>query len=86
MHLNRTIKMTVHNNSTLVISSSHTLEMGFLAIFLFSSSCFSFCHASIFSPDFETKLQTFIDASIKCRHVPGMTLSVVKGKISKLLP
>ena len=35
----------------------------------------------IFSPDIERDIRSFTDASMKCHHIPGMTLSVVKGKL-----
>ena len=53
--------------------------MEILTVCLYSLTLLSLCYASVLSPDFETKLQTIIDASMKCRHIPGMTLSVVKG-------
>ena len=56
------------------------LEMDILTVVLYLATLFSVSHASIFSSDFETKLQAFIGASMKCRHIPGMTLAVVKGK------
>ena len=37
-------------------------------------------HGAIFSADFETNLISYIETSMKCHNVPGMTLSVVKGK------
>ena len=38
---------------------------------------------AIFSPDFETKIVSYIEESMKCHNVPGMTLSVVKGNYLK---
>ena len=35
---------------------------------------------AIFSTQFETALNSYIETSMKCHHVPGMTLAVVKGK------
>ena len=37
-------------------------------------------HATVFDGTFEKGLDSFIDKSMKCRDVPGFTLSVVKGK------
>ena len=37
-------------------------------------------YAAVFSPEFERKLNSYIEASMKCHHIPGMTLSVVKGR------
>ena len=34
----------------------------------------------IFSPDAERDIRAFVEASMKCHHIPGMTLSVVKGR------
>ena len=59
---------------------------------LFVSFLFSLSNALVFSPlspdndvvfkpEFETKLRSFINASMECHQVPGMTLAVVKGKI-----
>ena len=39
-------------------------------------------NAVVFPKEFETKLQSFIEASMKCHHIPGMTLSIVQGKES----
>ena len=36
-------------------------------------------NAAIFSPEFEKKLDSYIEASRRCHYIPGMTLSVVKG-------
>ena len=50
------------------------LHILYLFIFLISS------HAAIFTPEFQRELVSYIEDSMKCHHVPGMTLSVVKGK------
>ena len=34
----------------------------------------------VFTPEFEAELRSFIDVSMDCRRIPGMTLTVVKGK------
>lgn len=36
-------------------------------------------YSSIVTPEFETELRSFINASMECRLIPGMTLAVVKG-------
>ena len=35
--------------------------------------------AAVFRQDVEKEIVAMIDASMKCHHIPGMTLSVVKG-------
>ena len=40
--------------------------------------------AAVFTSEFEGELQLFIEKTIQCRHVPGLTLTVVKGKLRHL--
>ena len=49
----------------------------FLCLFGF----FVHCRALMFSAEFNRKLVIFVQESVKCHHVPGMTLSIVKGKL-----
>ena len=35
--------------------------------------------AEVFTPEFESNLDSFVKAVMTCRHIPGLTLSVVKG-------
>ena len=37
-------------------------------------------YQNVFTPSLEANIRSFINASMECRHVPGMTLTVVKGK------
>ena len=48
-------------------------------VFLLLTSCIT-GHATVFDQDVEQKVKSYIDVSMKCRNIPGMTLSVVKGK------
>ena len=50
------------------------VKMEILTVILNSLTVFSLSNAAVFSSEFETKLQTFIDSSMKCRHIPSMTL------------
>lgn len=34
----------------------------------------------VFPPTLEQKIRSYIEASMTCHHIPGMTLAVVKGK------
>ena len=45
--------------------------MLFLQIFL--------SHAAVFTPETETDIRAYINTSMNCRRIPGMTLAVVKG-------
>lgn len=36
-------------------------------------------YQNVFTPSLEANIRSFINASMECRHVPGMTLTVVKG-------
>ena len=40
--------------------------------------------AAVFTTEFEVELQHFVETTIQCRHVPGLTLTVVKGKLRQL--
>ena len=42
---------------------------------------FQTIYSTIVTPEFEDELRSFINASMECRLIPGMTLTVVKGKI-----
>ena len=49
-------------------------------LFVFSSAeLFALSNGEVFSPEFEKDLKAYVEASMKCHHIPGMTLSVVKG-------
>ena len=48
-------------------------------------SLFSLATAVVLDPDFEKKLVSFVEASMKCHHIAGMTLAIVKGKSSVLV-
>ena len=50
----------------------------FLCVVIIFLSLQSTC-ARLFG-DAERGIETFIQESLKCRHVPGMAISVVKGK------
>ena len=39
--------------------------------------------SAVLSSEFEAALDSFIQTSMKCHHIPGMTLAIVKG-LSKL--
>ena len=43
-------------------------------------SLFSLVTAVVLGPDFEKQLVSFVEASMKCHHIAGMTLAIVKGK------
>ena len=55
--------------------------LGGLPILLLLMLQFRINYGSMFTPEFETNLTAFINASMACRLIPGMTLTVVKGKI-----
>ena len=54
---------------------------GGLLIFLPLLLQFRTIYSSIVTPEFEEELGSFINTSMECRFIPGMTLTVVKGKI-----
>ena len=37
-------------------------------------------YGAVFTPEFELDLRSFINTGMDCRRIPGMTLTVVKGK------
>ena len=55
-----------------------------LLLCLFSSLSNAFIFApdkdGLFDTEFKTKLRSFINISMECHHIPGMTLAVVKGE------
>ena len=47
--------------------------------FIILFSCLSLGTAMVISPVFEQKLISMVETSMKCRHIAGMTLAIVKG-------
>ena len=39
------------------------------------------CGAAVFSPESERDVHAFINSSMQCRHIPGMTVAIVKGRV-----
>ena len=51
------------------------------AFFLFGFLLlFTLGYGAVFTPELEMDIRSFINVSMKCHHIPGMTLTVVKGK------
>ena len=50
--------------------------------FIFLFSCLSLGAAMVISPVFEQKLVSLVETSMKCRHIAGMNLAIVKGELS----
>ena len=44
----------------------------------------SVSHGTSLEPEVKAKVQSFIKASMECHHIPGMTLSIVEGKIIRI--
>ena len=44
----------------------------------------SVSHGTLLQPEVKARVQSFIEASMKCHHIPGMTLSIVEGKIIRI--
>ena len=40
---------------------------------------FTLTQGAIFSADAEKRITSYVETSMKCHNIPGMTLSVVKG-------
>ena len=50
-----------------------------MEVFLIFMLLFIPSDGRIFSPEIVRDIRSFVEASMKCHHIPGMTLSVVKG-------
>ena len=44
----------------------------------------SVSNGTLLQPEVRARVQSFIEASMKCHHIPGMTLSIVEGKIRRI--
>ena len=44
----------------------------------------SVSNGTLLQPEVKARVQPFIEASMKCHHIPGMTLSIVEGKIIRI--
>ena len=44
----------------------------------------SVSHGTSLQPEVKAKVQSFIEASMECHHIPGMTLSIIEGKIIRI--
>ena len=40
----------------------------------------SVSNGTLLQPEVKARVQSFIEASMECHHIPGMTLSIVEGK------
>ncbi|KAL4230949.1 hypothetical protein ACF0H5_011322 [Mactra antiquata] len=53
---------------------SRTCRILFLIIYLVCST-----HGFVIGPTFQGKLKKFVERTMDCQHIPGLTLSIVKG-------